>query len=321
MVLGALLGRKKQGPAEHPSADRIVVVGIGGGGCNTVNRLSQITDGDVRTVAVNTDKKSLTKTYAEKRLLIGSKFGDGGTKGNVRLGKDCAMSSRKALVQAIDNADLLFLVCGLGGGTGTGATPVIARSAKENDAFVIALATLPFKFEKKRRKMAFKNIKHLRKHSDIVILIDNQQLIEVAPSMPAKNAFGAIDQLMCETLLAIISSIDDDALVSVGMSKLRRMAQHSGLATVMWGESLDQFTALSDALNNPLLPVAIDDVECALLNVYGGRTMDESNVTAIYQGLVEAVGESKDSYCSAEIEQGRNSFRVMILSSIAEEKD
>ena len=321
MGLAGLLGRRRYGPAEHPPNDRILVVGVGGGGCNTVNRLSQITDGDIRTVAVNTDKKSLTKTYAEKRLLIGSRYGEEGARGNIRLGKDCAMSSRKPIANVLDDVELLFLVCGLGGGTGTGASPVIARAAKDNDAFVIALATLPFEFEKKRRKLAFKNIKHLRKHCDIVVLIDNQRLIEMAPSMPAKNAFGAIDQLMCETILAITSSIDDEALVSVGMSKLRKMAQKSGLATIMWGESLDQFTALEDALDNPLLPISVDDVECALLNVYGGRTMDESNVTAIYQGLVEAVGESKDSYCSADIEQGRNSFRVMILSSISEDQE
>ncbi len=319
MGLSDLLRRKSKGPTEHPSESGIFVVGVGGGGCNIVNRFSQLTDGKAKSIAVNTDKKSLTKTYAEKRLLIGSKYADEGAKGNMRLGKDCAMSSRSAISDSLQGAELVFLVCGLGGGTGTGASPVIADIANKQGAFIVSMITLPFEFEKKRRKHAFRNLKALRKSSDIVVLVDNQKLMQAAPEISAKQAFSAIDQLMCESVMGLISAIDQDALVSVGMSKLRRMADESGLATIMWGESLDPFVALSDALGNPLLPIAVDDVQCALLNVHGGRTMDESNVTAIYQGLVEAVGESKDSYCSADIEQGRNSFRVMVLSSIAED--
>ncbi|MDI3483300.1 MAG: cell division protein FtsZ [Candidatus Methanomethylophilaceae archaeon] len=320
MGLPSFLGGKKHVPAEHPVPEDIIIVGVGNGGCSIVNRLNQMTDGDIRSLVVNTDKKSLSRTYAEKRLFIGSKYPDGGTKGSVRQGKERALSSRKAIASAIRGADLILLLSTLGGGTGTGASPVIARQARKNGTFVLSVVTIPSMFEKKSRKRTFKHIKDLRSESDMMVLIDDQLIMEVIPPAQSRQVFSVIDQLISEITLGIMAAIDEEAMMSVSVSKLRKMAQLSDMATVMWGESLDPFAALNDALENPLLLINGRDITSALLNVCGGKTMDVGTVNAMHRSLTETLGEGKDCYCSAYTESSRNSFRVMVLTGVKSEK-
>jgi len=262
---------------------RIMVIGAGGGGSNTVNRLTDLGIAGATTVAVNTDAKHLAITHAHKKILIGRELTRGlGAGGFPDVGRKAAEESKSDIKNIVKDCDLLFLTCGLGGGTGTGASSVIAYLAKEAGAIVIAAVTLPFKIEGARIVKAEEGLAKLREVCDTVIVLENQKLIELAGNKPLKEAFGVADNLIATMIKGITETISQPSLVNLDYADVRTIMRAGGVATIGVGESEAQNRAedaIAKALNHPLLDIDYSGAKGALIQVIGGEDMrlDEIN--------------------------------------------
>src|SRR3989338_8743443 len=238
---------------------RIMVIGCGGGGCNTVNRLTEMGIEGAMTVAANTDAKHLAVTKAHKKILMGRELTRGlGAGGFPDVGKKAAEESKNEVRDALKGCDLLFVTCGLGGGTGTGSAPVISYLAKEQGAIVIAAVTLPFKIEGARLIKAEEALSRLREVCDTVIVIENQKLVELAGNKPLKEAFALADGLISTMIKGITETISQPSLVNLDYADVRTIMRAGGVATICVGESDSQNRAreaITKALSHPLLDV------------------------------------------------------------------
>jgi len=274
---------------------RIVVMGCGGGGCNTVNRLTEMGIRGASTIAMNTDARHLATVKAHKKILIGKGLTRGlGAGGYPDVGKKAAEESRQDLKKSLQGCDLLFLTCGLGGGTGTGSTPVLAYLAKEMGAIVIAAVTLPFKIEGARLAKAEEGLEKLREICDTVIVIENQKLVDLAGNKPLKEAFGMADGLISMMIKGITETISMPSLVNLDYADVRTIMKVGGVATIGVGESDSQNRAkeaVQRALSNPLLDVDYAGATGALIQIIGGEDLKLEEINQIG----EAVSEQMDS--------------------------
>lgn len=256
---------------------RIMVVGAGGGGCNTITALTKKTIRGATTVAVNTDVNHLKVTEAHKRILIGRQLTRGlGAGGYPEVGRNAALETKAELREIMQGMDLVFVTCGLGGGTGTGALPVVARVARETGAIVIAVVTLPFKLEGARIRKAEEGLMYLREICDTVIVIENQRLLELAGDMPLKQAFGIADDLVATMIKGITETISEPSLVNLDYADVRTIMRSGGVATIGVGEaegSNRAEEAVTKAMNHPLLEVDYAGASGALIQVIGGEDM------------------------------------------------
>ncbi|MCX6818573.1 MAG: cell division protein FtsZ [Candidatus Aenigmarchaeota archaeon] len=256
---------------------KIMVFGCGGAGCNTINRLSTMGIEGAVTIAANTDAKHLGITKADKRILIGRELTRGlGAGGYPDVGKKAAEESREDIRKAMQGCDLLFITCGLGGGTGTGAAPVVAKLAKEAGSIVIAAVTLPFKIEGARIIKAEEGLMRLRDTCDTVIVIENQKLVELAGNKPLKDAFAVADGLIATMIKGITETISQPSLVNLDYADVRTIMRSGGVATIGVGESESDTRAreaVTKALNHPLLEVDYTGATGALIQVIGGEDM------------------------------------------------
>lgn len=264
---------------------RIMVIGAGGGGCNTITRLTDMGIAGATTIAVNTDAKHLAVSHAHKKILIGKELTRGlGAGGYPDVGKKAAEESKNDIKQVLQDCDLLFLTCGLGGGTGTGSAPVIAYLAKELGAIVIAAVTLPFKIEGARIVKAEEGLAKLREVCDTVIVIENQKLIELAGNKPLKEAFGVADNLIAMMIKGITETISQPSLVNLDYADVRTIMRAGGVATIGVGESDSQNRAkeaITKALSHPLLDVDYSGAKGALIQVIGGEDMKLEEINEI----------------------------------------
>ncbi len=268
---------------------RIMVVGCGGGGCNTVNRLTELGVQGAGTIAANTDAKHLAVTKATKRILLGRELTRGmGAGGFPEVGKKAAEESKNDIREALQGCDLLFLTCGLGGGTGTGAAPVVAYLAKEMGAIVIAAVTLPFKIEGARINKAEEGLAKLREVCDTVIVIENQKLVELAGNKPLREAFGIADGLIATMIKGITETISQPSLVNLDYADVRTIMRAGGVATIGVGESDSQNRAreaITKALSHPLLDVDYSGATGALIQVIGGDDMKLEEISTIGEAV------------------------------------
>ena len=263
----------------------IVVMGCGGGGSNTVNRLTEMGITGAATVAANTDAKHLSVTKAGKKILLGRELTRGlGAGGYPDVGKKAAEESKNDIRQVLQGVDLLFITCGLGGGTGTGAAPVVAYLAKEMGAIVIAAVTLPFKIEGARIIKAEEGLAKLREVCDTVIVIENQKLVELAGNRPLKEAFGVSDGLIATMIKGITETISQPSLVNLDYADVRTIMRSGGVATIGVGESDSQYRAkeaVQKALNHPLLDVDYSGATGAMIQIIGGEDMKLEEINTI----------------------------------------
>jgi cell division protein FtsZ len=263
---------------------RIMVFGCGGGGCNTITRLTEMDIKGAVTVGVNTDAKHLSVTKAHKKILIGRETTKGlGAGGFPDVGKKAAEESKDQLRDVLKGCDLLFVSCGLGGGTGTGSTPVIARIAKELGAIVIAPVTLPFKMEGARIRKAEDGLLTLRDSCDTVIVIENQKLLQIAGNKPLGDAFAVADNLIATMIKGITETISQPSLVNLDYADVKTIMHSGGVATIGVGVSDTKNRAreaIDMALSHPLLDVDYDGATGALIQIIGGDdlTLDEVNL-------------------------------------------
>ncbi len=267
----------------------IVVMGCGGGGCNTVNRLTEMGITGAATVAANTDAKHLSVTKAGKQILLGRELTRGlGAGGYPDVGKKAAEESKNDIRQVLQGVDLLFITCGLGGGTGTGAAPVVAYLAKEMGAIVIAAVTLPFKIEGARIIKAEEGLAKLREVCDTVIVIENQKLVELAGNRPLKEAFGVSDGLIATMIKGITETISQPSLVNLDYADVRTIMRSGGVATIGVGESDSQYRAkeaVQKALNHPLLDVDYSGATGAMIQIIGGEDMKLEEINTIGEAV------------------------------------
>lgn len=269
---------------------RIMVIGCGGGGCNTVNRLTEMGISGAEAIAANTDAKHLASIKAHKKVLLGRELTRGlGAGGYPDVGMKAAQESKADLKEALKDCDLLFVTAGLGGGTGTGAAPVVAHMAREQGSIVIAAVTLPFKIEGARIVKAEEGLARLRETCDTVIVIENQKLVELAGNKPLKEAFGVADNLIAMMIKGITETISQPSLVNLDYADVRTIMKAGGVATIGVGESEADSNrareAISKALAHPLLDVDYSGATGALIQVIGGEDMRLDEISTIGEAV------------------------------------
>ncbi len=284
---------------------RIMVVGTGGAGCNTATRLKELGVAGAGVFAMNTDAKHLAITKADKKILLGKELTRGlGAGGFPDVGKKAAEESKNDIRTVLQGCDLLFLTCGLGGGTGTGSAPVVAYIAKEMGAIVIAAVTLPFRIEGARIVKAEEGLQKLREVCDTVIVVENQKLIELAGNKPLKDAFAVADGLIATMIKGITETISQPSLVNLDYADVRTIMRAGGVATIGVGESDSQHRAreaVTKALSHPLLDVDYSGATGAMIQVIGGDDLRLDEIDEIGQAVSQHMDPSATVMWGARI--------------------
>lgn len=261
----------------------IKVIGIGGAGNNMGDWLYHKGVKGAEIILANTDKAHLDAREADKKILIGKESTRGlGAGGYLEIGEQAAKESLPELKDALKGSDMVFVCAGMGGGTGTGASPIVAQVAKEQGAIVIGTVTMPFKIEKARIEKAEEGLQKLRRNCDTVIVIDNNRLIEIAGQLPISQAFGVANELVATMIKGIVEMITVPSLVNRDFADIKAVMQGGGVAVIGVGESdtenrVDE--AVKRALLNPLLDVSYEGAQGTLIHITGGpdMTLDEVN--------------------------------------------
>jgi cell division protein FtsZ len=264
------------------SKPHVYVIGAGGSGTNTVDRLFELGVDNVTLIGVNTDARHLLKVRANRKILIGKQLTKGrGAGSNPEIGASAAKESIEEIKEAMKDANMVFVTCGLGGGTGTGSAPIIAEEAKKMGALTIAVVTLPFNSEGRvRMENALAGLEALRKSTDTLIVIRNNKLLTIAPDLPLNTAFKVCDEVLAGSVKGIAELITKSGLVNVDFADLKTILSGAGYSVIGLGEaSVDAKSeerstiAIETALNSPLLDADISGASRALVNVIGGEDM------------------------------------------------
>ena len=267
---------------------RIVIVGCGGAGNNTINRLHKLGVKGAETIAINTDKVHLDIIEADKKLLIGKSITRGlGAGGYPEVAERCAEMAQPALEELLEGADLVFVTAGMGGGTGTGTAPIVARTAKKKGAIVIGMVSTPFNVERARLVKGEEGLNKLRKEADTVIVLDNNRLLKYVPNLPIDQAFSVMDTLIAETVKGISETITQPSLINLDYADVRTIMGCGGVAVMLYGESKssDPQKVVHEALNHPLLDVDYRGATGALVHMTGGPDLSLSAAEAVAQNL------------------------------------
>ncbi len=285
---------------------KIMVIGVGGAGCNTINRLSQMGIKSAETVAVNTDSLHLKMVSADKKILIGKSITKGlGAGGFPEVAAKCAQVSKDELRAALDGVQLLFLCAGMGGGTGTGASPIIAQLAKEQGAIVVSMVTYPFALERIRMQKATWGIDELKKTSDTVVIIDNNRLVSYVPNLPLNQAFAVADELTAHAVKGIADTIMFPSLVNIDFADMRAIMGNAGVAIISVGEGkggnkVDQ--VVRNTLDHPLLDVDYTGARGALIHISGGQNLTLGEATQIGEKLTDVFHEQANIIWGARLD-------------------
>ncbi len=286
-------------------APRIVVVGCGGGGCNSVNRLQTLGVEGATTFAINTDKAHLDRVAADKKLLIGQSTTRGmGCGGDPSVGRHCAELSEAELREIVRDADLTFVVAGMGGGTGTGVAPLVARLARSCGSLVVSLATTPFAVERARRQRAHEGLEFLRRSSDCTIILDNDRLLELVPNLSIDQAFSVMDQLVSEVVKGVTETITTPSLINLDFNDVRTILKSGGTSTILYGEesATDPDLVVQDTLNNPLYQVDLEGAKGALIHLTSGPRMTLRTANEVVAGLTENLDREANIIIGARVD-------------------
>ncbi len=289
-------GNQSYNPTAGPA--NIKVIGVGGGGGNAVNRMIKSGLAGVDFWAMNTDIQVLEMSSASNKIRLGSKLTNGlGAGGDPSKGEKAAEETRDDIMKALDGADMVFITAGMGGGTGTGAAPVVAKIAKELGALTIGVVTKPFEFEGKRRlNQALQGLEKLKETVDALIVIPNQKLIEVVERRTTlKEAFQVVDEVLLRGVQGISDIITVPGLINVDFADVKAVMQASGSALMGIGRGSGEGRAMEAAklaINSPLLETSINGANGIIMNVTGGPDMTLHEVTEAAQVVHDAVDEN-----------------------------
>ncbi len=258
---------------------KIKVVGIGGGGCNAVNRMIDSGLKGVDFIVANTDLQVLNDSLAPTKLQLGSDLTDGlGAGANPEIGKEAALESKEEIEESLKGADMVFVTCGMGGGTGTGASPIVAEIAQDLGALTVGIVTKPFSFEgKKRMEQAIAGLDELKKHVDTLIVIPNDRLRElIDKSTPMLEAFREVDNVLHRGVQSISDLIAITGLVNLDFADVKAIMKDRGNALIGIGVGSGENRAVEaakQAVSNPLLENSINGATDAIINVTGGSSL------------------------------------------------
>jgi cell division protein FtsZ len=277
---------------------RIIIVGCGGAGGNTITRLQKLGVKGAETIALNTDKQALDLVEADHKLLIGSSLTRGlGAGGYPDVAERAARESIHEIEQLIKDADLVFITAGMGGGTGTGSAPVVSEIAKKNGAIVTCMVSTPFNVERARLVKADEGLDKLRVKSDSVVVLDNNRLLEFVPNLPINQAFSVMDQLIAETVKGISETITVPSLINLDFADMKTIVDSAGLSVMLWGEAdvdAGVDAIVKEALNHPLLNVDYTGANGALVHITGGPNMSLKYV----QDVAKTLTQDMDCYAN-----------------------
>lgn len=302
---------------------RITVVGVGGGGGNAISRMSDDFVRGVEFVAVNTDAQDLEHCSAKTRIHIGESLTKGmGTGMNPDIGRQAAEENRAQIAEVLKGSDLVFLTAGMGGGTGTGATPVIAEISREVGALTVAIVTKPFLFEgSQRMRIAEEGILRLKDRVDALITIPNDRIFNIiGADTPVMKAFLRIDDVLKNTVRGISEIIASAGLVNVDFADVKAIMQGAGLALTGVGQASGKDRALkaaSQAVNSPLLEFSIEGAQGVLFGISGGHDITMSEINDAAKFITETVDPSAKiifgTYFDRKIKAGQ--FKVTLIAT------
>ncbi len=297
---------------------RIRLVGVGGAGCNTVNRLMDAGIYGVQTVAVNTDLQHLDLVRADRKILLGKTVTKlRGAGGDPVRGRLAAEESREEIRRSLEGSDIVFIAAGLGGGTGTGAAPVVAETAKEEGAIVVGVVTLPFVFEGQvRKRLALQGLEELRKYTHTSVVVDNNKLLELYPQHGIKRAFSLADEVISNMIHSITESIAKPGLINIDYADFKTIISRGNLASLGIGRSSSPNKAEEAtfiALQSPLLDASYEGLSGAIVHVSGGEDMQLSEAARPAEIISELMGNDGLVIWGARVEDTYTSYMQVSL--------
>lgn len=297
----------------------IKVIGTGGAGNNTIERISEVGVAGAETIAVNTDAQDLLYTVSDKKILIGREVTKGmGAGSNPKIGEEAARENEHDIKSALQGADMVFITCGLGGGTGTGSAPVIAEIAKKVGALTVGIVTIPFAMEgSKRYENAVMGLEKMENIVDTLIVIPNDKLLELAPDLPLHTAFKVADEILTNAVKGIAELVTKAGLVNLDFADIRTVMGKGGVALIGIGESDTEnraVEAVEKAINNPLLDVDISGANGALINVAGGNDMTLDEARKVVESVSEKLADDARIIWGAQISEDlEGTIRAMLI--------
>jgi len=306
------------------SHQNIYVVGSGGSGSNTLDRLFQMGIQGVNLIAMNTDARHLLHVRANKKVLLGKKTSKGrGAGSNPLIGEEATKESITDIKDSLKEPAMVFVTCGLGGGTGTGSAPLIAESAKSMGALTVAVVTLPFSSEGKvRMENALAGLEKLKKSCDTVIVIKNDRLLNLVPDLPLNTAFKVCDEVLAGSVKGIAELVTKAGLVNVDFADLKTILSEGGFAVIGLGEaSFDAKkedrarVAVETSLNSPLLDADVSMAGRALINVVGGDDMSLKEAEYVVGETARRISPAAHIIWGARIDPNikKTSMRVLVV--------
>ena len=298
---------------------KIKVIGVGGGGGNSLSRMKEIGIRGGELIAINTDAQDLLYANADQKILIGKELTQGlGAGSNPKVGEESAKESESEIKKKISGSDMIFITCGLGGGTGTGAAPVIAGLAKKQGALTIGVVTLPFTIEgRKRIENAMNGLERMESVVDTLIVIPNDKLLELAPELPLHTAFKISDEILTNAVKGTTELVTTSGLVNLDFADIKAVMVNGGVSLIGMGESdsAQRATdAIEKAIQNPLLDVDISNASGALVNIIGGPDMSLDECKSIIETIGDKLSPEAKLIWGAQIsEDMEKSIRVLLI--------
>jgi len=296
----------------------IKVIGVGGGGGNAVEHMLQGNIEGVEFICANTDAQALKNSSARTILQLGTDVTKGlGAGGHPNIGGEAAKESLQEIKDVLKDADMVFVCAGMGGGTGTGAAPVVAKIAKEMGAIVIGTVTMPFELERARMDKAEWGLSELRQVSDSVIVIDNNRLVNIAGDLPIQQAFAVANELISTMIKGIVETIAVPSLVNLDYADVKAIMTDGGVCAIGVGESDSEHKveeATRRALTNPLLDVSYKGSTGALIHVEGGPDLTLDDVSKVGDMVTEALDKDANVIWGARINESMTGkLRIMTI--------
>lgn len=297
----------------------IKVVGCGGGGNNTVNRMAEVGIEGAELIALNTDAQDLLYTTSNKKLLVGKELTRGlGAGSNPKIGEEASRESEGEIKKLLQGADMVFITCGLGGGTGTGSAPVVAEVARKLNALTVGIVTMPFQMEgNKRYENAVMGLEKMEATCDTLIVIPNDKLLELAPDLPLHTSFKVADEILTNAVKGVAELVTKAGLVNLDFADIKAVMKGGGVALIGVGESETEnraVEAVEKAITNPLLDADITGANGALINVVGGENMTLDEARKIVQAVSERLDDDARVIWGAQIYKDMEStIRTMLI--------
>jgi cell division protein FtsZ len=298
---------------------KIKVIGAGGAGNNTINRISEVGIAGAQTIAINTDAQDLLYTNANTKILIGKELTQGLGAGSMpQVGEEAARESEHEIRDALKGADMIFVTCGLGGGTGTGSAPIVADIAKKLGILTVGIVTIPFEMEGQRRyENALIGLEKLESIVDTLIVIPNDKLLDLAPDLPLHTSFKVADEILTNAVKGIAELVTKAGLVNLDFADIKTVMGKGGAASIGVGESDSEnraIEAVEHAINNPLLDVDITGADGALINIVGGADMSLSEAKSVVESVSQRLDEDAKIIWGAQISEDMDkTLRVMLI--------